>query len=250
MRLNIGIVITLLALPMLGRGGYGQNCQNGAGQPPPPLTKQNAANHWRFVPVDPAKQTDTVDYEVRKARTAFWENLINSMEVPCSVSGMPGLGAYLMSAPEFPKAQGELWATGKFLNYKVFPLPSICSAYTEIEFLVGSVISPNPPAGLAAGKVIAINMLGGTLLECGQPVSYLLSPRPYSLKPGHSYLIQTYFHSTGDFYSDPRSWDISNGTVEPNDPGEAAREKMGTSQIDGTPASQIVSRMKAILVAR
>lgn len=226
--------------------------QNGASQGSQRLTAQNAANSWRFVGIDPTKQTDTVDPEIRQERTAFWaKTLANFAEVPGRIHGEM-LGAYLLSEPEFYKASGELWVTGTFTSYKVFPIPSIHLAYTEIQFLVQSVISANPPAGLAPGKTITLGLPGGTLLEGGTPTSHLISPEEYSLKPGHSYLLQIFFHSALGFYAggSGRSWDITSGTAVPNDPGEVERGKLGTSQIDGTPATQIVPRMKAILAAR
>lgn len=250
MKINPGVVIAILVLLLGGQYALGQNEGNQGTQP---LTSQNAANSWRFVGVDPTKQTDTVDPEIRQARTAFWaKTLAEFAEIPGRLHGEMSGRAYLLSEPEFHKIPGELWVTGTFISYKVFPLPSIHLAYTEIQFLVQSVISANPPSGLAPSKVITLGLPGGTILEGGMPTSHFISPEQYSLKPGHSYLLQMFFHPILDFYSagSGRSWDITSGTVEPNDSGEVERGKLGTSQIDGTPSSQIVQRMKAILAAR
>ena len=251
MKINSRIAFPVLVLLFSG-GGLALG-QNEGSQRPQPLTAQNAANSWRFVGVDLEKQADTVDLETRQARTAFWaKTLANFAEVPGRNHGEITGHAYLLSVPEFYKAQGELWVTGTFMNYKVFPIPSIHLAYTEIQFLVQSVISANPPSGLAPGKVITLGLPGGTLLEGGTPTSHFISPEQYSLKPGHSYLLQIFFNPTSDFYSggSGTSWDITSGTVVPNNPGEVEREKLGTSQIDGTPADEIVQRMKGILAAR
>ncbi|MGH9617789.1 MAG: hypothetical protein ACRD28_13700, partial [Acidobacteriaceae bacterium] len=207
---HFSFAILCLTVFLGGKRVIGQN----GGESVHELTQQNAANSWRFVGIDPAKQTDTVDPETRQARTAFWAQTLHDFaEVPGRNHGEISGHAYLLSEPEFYKASGELWVTGTFLSYKVFPIPSIHLAYTEVHFLVQSVISVNPPADLAPGKVITIGLPGGTLIEGGKPVSHFLSPRRYALKPGNSYLIQLFHNDTGDFYSGGRNWDITSGTV-------------------------------------
>jgi len=112
------------------------------------------------------------------------------------------------------------------------------------------VISPGS-SPISAGSVVDIGMIGGTVIDANHKVvTSMLDPERFSLRPGHSYLLELTYDSSGDFYTAGKRWDVTSGSVVPDDAIEVAREKAGKSHIAGVPRAEVLPRMKSILAAQ
>jgi hypothetical protein len=214
------------------------------------ITKVNAANSWRFFPVDPATQRDPVGSSLRETRNAFWSSVLDTLSPrgPYGSARVPG--PVTLSHPEFPKDPSAVWAIGDFQGYRVIPIENGRGAYTEIQFLVQVVISPGS-SPISAGNVVDIAMIGGTVIDPNHKVvTSMLDPERFALRPRHSYLLELTYDSSGDFYAVGKHWDVTSGRVVPDDAIEVAREKAGKSQIASLPLAEVLPRMKSILAAQ
>ena len=214
------------------------------------VTRENAANSWRFSPVDPTTQHDPVGSSLREKRNAFWSSILDTLSPHGPYGSARAPGPVTLSHPEFPKDPSAAWAIGDFLGYRVIPIENGRGAYTEIRFFVQSVISPGS-SPISAGNVVDIEMIGGTVIDANQRiVTSMLDPERFSLRPGHSYLVELTYDSSGDFYAVGKRWDVTSGKVVPDDAIEVARDNAGKSHIAGTPLAEVSPRMKAILAAQ
>jgi hypothetical protein len=214
------------------------------------ITKENAANSWRFSPVVPTTQQDPVGSSLREKRNAFWSSILDTLSPRGPYGSARAPGPVTLSHPEFPKDPSAAWAIGDFLGYRVIPIENGRGAYTEIQFFVQSVISPGS-SPISAGNVVDIGMIGGTVIDANhKAVASMLDPEPFALRPGHSYLLALTYDSSADFYTAGKRWDVTSGTVVPDDATEVARDKAGKSHIAGTPLPEVSPRMKSILAAQ
>jgi len=214
------------------------------------ITKENAANGWRYTPLDPATQPDPVRSSLRETRNAFWSSILDTLNPRGSYGSARAPGPVTLSHPEFPKDPSAVWAIGDFQGYRVIPIENGRGVYTEIQLLVQSVISPGS-SPISAGSVVDIGMIGGTVIDANHKVvTSMLDPERFSLRPGHSYLLELTYDSSGDFYTAGKRWDVTSGSVVPDDAIEVAREKAGKSHIAGVPRAEVLPRMKSILAAQ
>src|SRR5262249_37257348 len=111
--------------------------------------------------------------------------------------------------------------------------------------------SPGSSTKISTGSVVDVGMVGGTFLDSNhKAMTSMLDPEPFALRPGHSYLLALAYDSSGDFYMAAKDWDVTSGTVVPDDATEVAREKAGKSHIARTPLAEVSPRIKSILAAQ
>ena len=185
-----------------------------------------------LVPVDLHNQHDDVADANRRARDAYWDNVIGS-RVPLSEPGarlrdLPAADMLFQFPVEIPNPfDGYVLLIGRVGGYKTLLSSTERSVYTELEFRVETILGgPDIPL-LRKDQVISIGRAGGTIIApWGRLESYVRTPEKYDFSPGRTYFIAAGYHANGDFYTMhgiQRRWDLTDGTVVPDSPIEVAR---------------------------
>lgn len=207
---------------------------------------KNAKNRWMLTPVDVRAQRDSATAEERQERDTFWDGLIGAntpLSQPQTTFFSISPGGNLVTAPEFPPVENAVWVIGKFEGYRTFLSSSERSVYTEINLRVQNIIGHPDFAPLAEGGVIDVARPGGTILApWGKVLSYLVgNPLPYDTQPGHTYLFLLQYHSEGNFYTEGKRWELSDGVVKPDSDLEQYRAEHGKSEINGLKLPDLIN---------
>src|SRR5205085_5026219 len=210
---------------------------------------KGAANAWMLVPVDLHNQHDDVADANRRARDAYWDNVIGS-RVPLSEPGarlrdLPAADMLFQFPVEIPNPfDGYVLVIGRVGGYKTLLSSTERSVYTELEFRVETILGgPDIPL-LRKDQVISIGRAGGTIIApWGRLESYVRTPEKYDFSPGRTYFIAAGYHANGDFYTMhgiQRRWDLTDGTVVPDSPIEVARAQRGLAQLAGLSRQELI----------
>lgn len=207
---------------------------------------RGAANRWMLTPVDVRLQRDSVGPVQRQLRDAFWDGLIGAsapLSQPQTTHRGIAPGGNLTTAPEFPRIPDGVWLIGKFEGYHTFLSASERSVYTEVNIRVQHVFGRRNVDSLMEGTVVDVGRAGGTILApWGRVISYLVDePRSYDAQPGHTYLLLLQHHAAGNFYTDVRRWDLTDGVVRPDSDLERYRAEHGKSEIEGLKVTDLIA---------
>lgn len=214
---------------------------------------KTAKNRWMLTPTDVRIQHDTAAPEQRNARDGFWDGLIGAA-TPLSQAQTKHLviapGGNVASAPEFPTIPNGVWLIGKIEGYHSFLSASERSIYTELNVRLEHVFGPSQPP-LTKGLLIDVGRSGGTVLApWGKVVSYQLYPREYDVQPGHTYLLLLQYHAEGNFYTEGKRWELTQGFVEADDELEQYRALHGKSQIHGLALPDLINYLDRKLASK
>jgi hypothetical protein len=215
----------------------------------------NAADRWRLTAVDPQSQIDTVSKVVRAQRNAYWKEPLESAYRlytgggSTSAVGMVSGGSYNTTAPEFRYVAGAAWVIATFENFHVYAIdPDYHLPYTEINFRVDHVIRAPEDLHLSAGILIDLGLPGGRVkTPHGNINSLHINPHQYFFQPGHKYLLQLLPVDKQSFFVELKRWDITSGTVQPDDPREVDRSNRGASAINGMSISDLLNYLPSAL---
>jgi hypothetical protein len=169
--------------------------------------------------------------------------LLNSSNLVFSFSG---------DAPELPKdAPGKptVWAIATFEKFHVYPVdPSEKQLYTEMNFRIDTLFRQPESMHLAPGALVDVSRFGGMAkTHRGKIVrSRNVNPSKYDFQLGHKYLVCLYPNKTGDFVPSSR-WDLTSGTVQPQDQQEMNRAARGESKLTGMTESELISYLRSAL---
>jgi hypothetical protein len=161
-----------------------------------------------------------------------------------------GGGAFSLERdPEFPAEPGATWAIATFEAFHAFAIdPDFQRIYTEMNFRVDVVLKTPSGLSLSTGSVVDVGISGGRIKSPnGEISSFLMQPAPHYYQLGHKYLVQFLYHAQGDFFSSGARWDVSSGTVQPDDDREIARASIGKSTIVGMSLADLVRYLPSVL---
>jgi hypothetical protein len=197
-----------------------------------------AANRWQLTAVDPRTQTDTVPARIRKLRNDFWRPILitDPNFVGGLVAGMAG------PHPEFYIYPGDFWVIAKFVSFKIFQTdPGSRKIYTEEVFNISHVFRQPPNSKLIDGSTIEVDVPGGRIkLPSGKILTSAgFQPERYSLKPGHTYLMQFTYDSPGHFFSSGQYWDVTSGRIEFRGPEDSSAHP----SIAGLGLDELIAKM-------
>jgi hypothetical protein len=207
---------------------------------------KDAKNRWMLVPVDVRGQRDSVSSAERQSRDAFWDGLIGAsapLSKPQTTFRHITRGSYLLTSPEFPNAQNGIWLMGKFESYHTFLSSSERSVYTEVNLRVQHIFGHPTMPPPAKGAVIDVGRPGGTISAPWNGVlSYLVDePLAYDAQPGHTYLFLLEYHPEGNFYTQSKRWELTDGVVRPDSELEQYRAEHGKSEINGLKVPDLIN---------
>ena len=216
----------------------------------------SAHNRWQQTAVDIQSQVDTVDPTERAQRNVTWKWTLSLLN-----TGTP-LIMIDDTRPELDVADNSVWVIATFENYHIYAIdPAYHILYTEINLRVENVIRASPDLHLSVGDLIDVGIPGGKVKSPARNiVSFNLEPHQYDYQPGHKYLLrllpagkssgnplvpdttikQTYFHPY-------KRWDITSGTVQPDDQVEVSRAARGASVLKGMSISDLINYLQSVL---
>jgi hypothetical protein len=204
-----------------------------------------AANAWMLTPSSYLERSWDIPESLRRERDQFWDNASMS-RVPLTAAGHGSVSSgedydVMVDPGDIRRAPSRAIVTATFKAHRSILSSSEFSLYTEITLLVDKVFEDQTASGsLSANRDITVPVYGGTvLLATGKPLSINTRPRELFLQPGHKYLLVLSYHPKGDFYEYLDSWDISKGTVQPNNSRTQYVARSGKSELSGVPADQI-----------
>jgi hypothetical protein len=209
----------------------------------------SAHNRWQLTAVDPKSRIDTVSPLIRAQRNAYWQGPQQHSHRILSGEGNIGGPLVLRSAPELPYLKGATWVIATFESFQVFAAdPDYDVIYSEMNFRVEHVVRTPNSIRLSTGDLIALDFRGGRIKTAqGNTVSSLLSPSQYFYQPGHTYLLQLLHVDQGDFFFSHKRWDVTSGTVQPDDVGEIDRAGRGASMLNGMPVNALINFLPSAL---
>jgi hypothetical protein len=215
-----------------------------------------AANSWRLTPFDPKSQIDTVSPSVREQRNSYWKPILDGQYKTFIASAShprPSEGSVDITRPELSGDAGSIWVIATFEKFRVIAIdPEYHLIYTERDFRLDTVIRAPDSLHLSAGMLITSDLPGGRIkTPQGDTVSSLppISPRQYDLRRGRKYLLKLLHGDQADLFSVVKQWDLSSGTVQPNDLGEMDRVARGESAIKGMSENDLINYLQSVLPA-
>lgn len=199
-------------------------------------------NRWMTTPVVWLPSADVVPAKTRLVRDTKLDQLIGSPSplTPQSavlrhISG----GAIVGIPPELPSVQQRNVLIAQFASYRSVLSASGRSVYTEILLQVRELFGDTLRANIP--NMVTLIVPGGTVrTQGGSVIPYLTQPQQYALEPGRAYLLVTSFNEEGNYHMLARSWDVSDGTVQPN----FFVGKDWPYSLTGLTYQQLVSRLK------
>jgi hypothetical protein len=211
----------------------------------PPFTPKN---RWMTIPVVWLPSADVVPAKTRLARDTKLDQLIgfpSPLTPQSAVLRHQSGGAIVGIPPELPSVRQRNVLIAQFASYHSVLSATGRSVYTEIFLQVrerfGDTSRSNTP------NLMTLIVPGGTVrTQSGSVISYLTQPRQYALEPGRTYLLVTSFSEDGDYHMLARSWDVSDGIVQPN----FFVGKDWPSSLTGLTYQQLVNRLKNQLDVR
>ena len=228
-----------------------------AQQAPPPsqlptprwLDKQwgSAHNQWQRTPVDISEQTDTVSADVRARRNAYW------MQYPQQIAlrDGPPLPGVRVLRPEVGEVKGaqSIWVVARFEGLHVFALdPDSTEFYTEMNMRVISVIKSPDDFPVSAGSLLDVLILGGSAKTAqGTVHEFRVEPHQFSAQPGHTYLLHLLYDPLYGIMSTCQRWDVSSGTLLPDDEDEFHRIQKGKSVLAGKSVEEATKYILSVL---
>lgn len=218
-----------------------------------------AENSWRLTVVDLQSQQDSVPTDIRTARNAYWEPILENYRVAALHNRSVGRFSplYSVTSPELPELPGSIWVIATFDHFQVIPITpkdqtsvTDLMLYTEISFKIEQVIRQPKTSSLQAGSFFDVDIEGGRAKTLGGEVlSQRVFPDKYSVKPGGTYLMQLLPARSGKFYIINSDWDVTTGQVVPHDVGEVYRAENGLSKLNGMPLSAVPAYLNSVLPA-
>jgi|GEM_PF-2181592 len=186
------------------------------GQVPFPSWWKIPANAWMK---DPGSSSGSLrdNSVVRRQRDAYFDGLIGHaapLTLDNVASKVLGRGSFAGNRLEIPTVPDRRVLIAQFTSYRTIWTASKRSIYTEVTARVLDVFTADE---LRVGQDIVIAVPGGTVKdELGNALSFLTQPRQFFIQPGRTYLFVLGFKPFGDFYMLAKTWDLTNGVVEPN----------------------------------
>jgi hypothetical protein len=175
----------------------------------------SAKNRWRSQPVDINAQVDPVPPGLRQKRNAYWSHILaESLDMVKRGRRLTVAEGSPMRLDLVPDPQAT-WVVAKFEGYTVVPVdPDSLVMYTEMHFRVERVIQQPKSMSLGLNEAIDVDLVGGTIkTPSGELKSFNVSPRPYSVQPGNTYLMDLKYFDEDSAYNLRRFWKVENGTL-------------------------------------
>jgi len=218
-----------------------------------------AENSWQLTVADLQSQQDYVLPEIRAARNAYWERILETYRSATLHNRSVGQfhPLYSVTSPELPELPDSIWVIAKFDHFQVIPITpkdqtsaTDLILYTEIGFKIAQVINQPKASSLQAGGFFDVDIEGGRAKTLGGEVlSQRVFPDKYSVKPGGTYLMQILPALSGNFYVINSDWDVTTGKVVPNRIDDVYRAEKGLSKLNGMPLSAVPAYLNSVLPA-
>jgi hypothetical protein len=216
----------------------------------------NSENSWRLTACDLKSQVDEVNPILRAQRNAYWRPILkgeyDSYKTTTS-HAQPIGGSFVREASEFSDADGSVWVMATFESFRVFAIdPDYHFLYTEMSFRINDVIRAPDNLNLSAGMLIDSDIPGGKVKTPeGNAISSEppISPGSYYPQPGHRYLLRLLPVPKGNFLSVNRQWDLSTGSVQPDDLPGIDRAARDDSAIKGMSEGELINYLQTALPA-
>jgi hypothetical protein len=251
----ISLLLVPISLNAKSQGVSGSNAQNTT--PPQSVATRldeiwrNAPNQWQRTPIDSTKQVDTVSPDVRALRNSYWMQPPQNRAI--RMSSQVTLGAVFDSRrPEVGPARGgspSVWVVATFEGFHVYTIePGQPFLYTEANMRVSTVIKEPKGANFSSGLLLDVNYLGGSLKTAtGDIMSSRLTPQQYAPRLGHTYILQLVYIDQYDTLMPYKRWDVTSGTVQPDDALEVYRASHGKSVLKGKFVSEAINYIRSVL---
>lgn len=215
-----------------------------------PTVFSNSENKWRLMPVDLQLQSDKTAANVRAARNAYWQPILQSereREVGGRSTAMTGGPPSLNEVTAHPDS---VWVVANFDHYLVEPIdPDLKLLYTEMSFRVNEIIK-QPKALFIPGASFDVDVEGGSIkTPQGDVISWHIAPHRYFVQPGHLYIMEIRPLEAGQLYFIVKVWDVSSGKVAVDHADEASRAAEGRSKLNGMTTQDAISYLKSVLAS-
>jgi hypothetical protein len=114
-----------------------------------------------------------------------------------------------------------------------------------MSFTVSNIFSTPATNFLTVGSTFDVDIPGGRLkTKAGEIVGSQLAPIKYFVAPGGTYLFCLSPGGAPGTYLIEKSWNLSNGKVEPMDPREIQRAERQKSKIDSLTPQNLAVYLK------
>jgi hypothetical protein len=203
---------------------------------------------WRHIakPPIPAGK-DAVDPRIRSARDQFYDRLIGA-HAPLGTPEALGAGFANDRGPDRgPEiGQSDVVAVVTFDDYQPYLSSSRWSIYTEVRLTVEHIVKFDPSG--SPPPTLTLIYPGGTITTPSGIISYGNSlDTPFDLQPHHRYVVFLRHAPSGDFYWLDKSWELRDGVVYPNSPGNVERAKAGTSLYSGMREEEFLALLPSLV---
>ena len=215
-----------------------------------------AANAWMLTPTPYLEWNKDVPPAVRAQRNRLWDEA-SGRRVPLTGppveagSGPVGEDSDIGFEPLdiVGSVLNRAILTATFTKYRSVLSTSELSIYTEVTLHVDQVFQDRTGSGHPfSNQNITLSLFGGTVaLRSGQILSDNTGARELFLEPGHKYLLVLSYEKAGDFYRLADNWDITDGTVRPNDHRTQYLAKEGRSSLNGIAVQQLAPAIDKLL---
>ncbi len=116
----------------------------------------------------------------------------------------------------------------RFTGYDFVLTKSRCALYSEMYLGVERVLESGN-ADIGPGTRVTAIQIGGTVrLPSGRVLQHASRPRPFTIAPGHRYLLFLQHVTDGDFYSVFKSIEFADGKALPNSHDDVRSAENGT----------------------
>jgi hypothetical protein len=216
-------------------------------------TRSTAANGWMSVATD-VSSPDIVPPMVRLTRDSYADGSPLASKEPLTPENaalhqvFPGRVS--TRDPEIRQVPNRAVFIAAFSEYRSILTASGREIYTEVKFRTGKVFQDEVGHATPQSDITALVRGGTVKTKDGKTISYLTSPRAFSVQPHHTYLLVLSYYADGDFYKIDRSWDISDGVVRVNSEVEQKRVQEGKSTLVGLTTDQLIRSLEERFVAR
>lgn len=199
------------------------------------------ASAWRHVPqARSSDRADGVRPDVRKARDLFFDARIGAGR-PLDEPGSEASYVWEQGGrlPELATAIYDAIAVVRFESYRVCLSHSRRSVYTELHLKVERMLKSI--ANSQSPQYLTVIIPGGKVaLANSQIISVGKLDDPYSLQPGHRYVVFLESARVGNFYLLGKTWLLKDGSVWANSLEDATRAAQGSSLWDGSPEPNFI----------
>lgn len=213
----------------------------------PYLNPRRQRSDWRLTPTPVTPPSGTATDAARgkwaEARGQAPVDITSSTFVGTVLGG----GKLVGTGREFPQlGTGAVALVGVFQRFQSILTASHRSVYTVERFSVERVVLGSaPPEDNGSVEVL---QYGGTIqTQDGQTKIYAYLRSPYSLQPGHRYLLAGTFDPATQSLSPAMEWELRNGIALPVSISDNRRANAGSSRYAGLSEAKFIAKIQVDL---